>query len=169
VRCGVSCLVRQTRKRLMMSGKMYRFRVDVDRTDARYVEAFLQTERARQAIDMMKTGSSDSGLNLTHERFRQLSVPVATLPEQRRIVAEIEKQFTRLEAGVAALRRVQANLKRYRAAILKAACEGRLVPTEAELTQLSILGTVLKIFRGAPGGLLRKTTDFPHPKRQKGL
>ena len=56
-----------------------------------------------------------------------------SLTEQRRIVAEIEKQFTRLEAGVGALRRVQANLKRYRAAVLKAACEGRLVPTEAEL------------------------------------
>ena len=50
-------------------------------------------------------------------------------------MAEIEKQFTRLEAGVAALRRVQANLKRYRAAVLKAACEGRLVPTEAELAE----------------------------------
>jgi type I restriction enzyme S subunit len=48
-------------------------------------------------------------------------------------VAEIEKQFTRLEAGVSALKRVQANLKRYRAAVLKAACEGKLVPTEAEL------------------------------------
>jgi type I restriction enzyme S subunit len=135
VRCGVSCLVRQTRKRLMMSGKMYRFRVDADRTDAGYVEAFLQTERARLAIDNMKTGSSDSGLNLTHDRFRQLSIPVAPLPEQRRIVAEIEKQFTRLEAGGAALRRVQANLKRYRAAVLKAACEGRLVPTEAALAK----------------------------------
>ena len=45
-------------------------------------------------------------------------------------MAEIEKQFTRLEAGVAALRRVQANLKRYRAAVLKAACEGRLVPSD---------------------------------------
>src|ERR1039458_2813276 len=105
VRCGVSCLVRQTRKRLMMSGKMYRFRVDTDRTDSRYVEAFLQTEQARLAIDKIKTGSSNSGLNLTHDRFRQLRIPVAPLPEQRRIVAEIEKQFTRLEAGVAALRR----------------------------------------------------------------
>jgi type I restriction enzyme S subunit len=47
-------------------------------------------------------------------------------------VAEIQKQFTRLEAGAAALRRAQANLKRYRAAVLKAACEGRLVPTEAK-------------------------------------
>ena len=51
------------------------------------------------------------------------------------IVAEIEKQFTRLEAGVAGLRRVQANLKRYRAAVLKAACEGKLIPTEAELAR----------------------------------
>ena len=60
------------------------------------------------------------------------------IPDQRRIVAEIEKQFTRLEAGVAALRRVQANLKRYRAAVLKAACEGRLVPTEAELSRSGV-------------------------------
>ena len=57
------------------------------------------------------------------------------LPEQQRIVAEIEKQFSRLEEGVGALRRVQANLKRYRAAVLKAACEGQLVPTEAELAK----------------------------------
>ena len=57
------------------------------------------------------------------------------LAEQRRIVAEIEKQFTRLDASVAALKRVQVNLKRYRASVLKAACEGKLVPTEAELAQ----------------------------------
>ena len=52
-----------------------------------------------------------------------------------RIVAEIETQFTRLDASVAALRRAQANLKRYRASVLKAACEGTLVPTEAELVR----------------------------------
>ncbi len=55
--------------------------------------------------------------------------------EQDRIVAEIEKQFTRLDAATTALKRVQANLKRYRASVLKAACEGRLVPTEAELAR----------------------------------
>jgi type I restriction enzyme S subunit len=51
------------------------------------------------------------------------------------VVAEIEKQFTRLDAAVAALKRVQANLKRYWGSILKAACEGRLVPIEAELAR----------------------------------
>ena len=59
-----------------------------------------------------------------------MSIPLPPLPEQRRIVAEIEKQFTRLDAGVAALKRVQANLKRYRASVLKAACEGRLAPQD---------------------------------------
>ncbi len=74
--------------------------------------------------------------NIAHlgaQRFADMPFPLPPLPEQRRIVAEIEKQFTRLEAGVAALRRVQANLKRYRAAVLKAACEGKLVPAEAQL------------------------------------
>ena len=64
-----------------------------------------------------------------------IPLPIAPLPEQRRIVAEVERHFTRLDASVAALRRVQANLKRYRASVLKDACEGRLVPTEAELAR----------------------------------
>ena len=70
--------------------------------------------------------------------FSQLSdhpFPLPPLPEQHRIVAEIEKQFTRLDASAIALKRVQANLKRYRASVLKAACEGKLVPTEAELAR----------------------------------
>ncbi len=61
--------------------------------------------------------------------------PLPPLPEQHRIVAEIEKQLTRLDASVAALERVRANLKRYRGSVLKTACEGRLVPTEAELAR----------------------------------
>ncbi len=62
-------------------------------------------------------------------------IKLPSLDEQCRIVEEIEKQFARLEVGVAALKRVQANLKRYRAAVLKAACEGKLVRTEAQLAE----------------------------------
>ncbi len=68
-------------------------------------------------------------------RIKETPVPIAPIPEQNRIVAEIERQLTRLDVAVAALKRVQANLKRYRASVLKAACEGRLVPTEAELAR----------------------------------
>jgi type I restriction enzyme, S subunit len=70
--------------------------------------------------------------------FDQLAEFEILLPppdEQKRIVAEIEKQFTRLDVGVASLKRVQIALKRYRASVFKAACEGRLVSTEAELAR----------------------------------
>jgi type I restriction enzyme S subunit len=83
------------------------------------------------ALERRFTGSTIK--HFTREAFVQLPVPVPPIGEQRRLVAEIEKQFTQLDAGVAALRRVQANLKRYRTAVLKAACEGKLVPTEAKL------------------------------------
>ena len=69
------------------------------------------------------------------DSLRSHPIPLPPLAEQRRIVAEIETQFTRLDASVAALRRARANLKRYRASVLKDACEGRLVPTEAELAR----------------------------------
>ena len=67
--------------------------------------------------------------------LHRFKIPVAPLAQQKRIVAEIEKQFSRLDEAVANLKRVKANLKRYKAAVLKAAVEGRLVETEAELAR----------------------------------
>jgi type I restriction enzyme S subunit len=58
--------------------------------------------------------------------MRQLPIRLAPFNEQRRIVAKVEELFSDLDAGVAALERIRANLKRYRAAVLKAAVEGRL-------------------------------------------
>jgi len=86
-----------------------------------------------------------------------------SVAEQRRIVAEIERQFTRLETGMAALRRVQANLHRYRAAVLKAACSGRLLPTRGgrDPTRLGEVCTVLAGY-GFPKSLQGRTTgDIP--------
>jgi type I restriction enzyme S subunit len=112
----------------------YLIRVRVSRdVDSRYLSAFFQSPDYWRQIEGGKRGIGQPNVNGTV--LGEIKFPIAPLPEQRRIVAEIEKQFTRLEAGVAALRRVQANLKRYRAAVLKAACEGKLVPTEAELQE----------------------------------
>lgn len=61
--------------------------------------------------------------------IRSYSLPLPPLNEQRRIVAKIEELFSELDAGVAALQRVRANLKRYRASVLQAAVTGKL--TEA--------------------------------------
>ncbi len=66
---------------------------------------------------------------------RRHTMPIPPLAEQHRIVAAIEDHFSRLDEAVMLLKRVQRNLKRYRASVLKAAVEGRLVPTEAELAR----------------------------------
>jgi len=78
-------------------------------------------------------GTAQKGVYL--KTLGETPVLVPPLDEQREIVAEIEKQFSRLDEAVANLKRVKVNLKRYKAAILKAAVEGRLVPTEAELAR----------------------------------
>ena len=65
-----------------------------------------------------------------HFQFlRKFHLPFAPDEQQKGIVAEIEKQFSRLDEAVANLKRIKANLKRYKAAVLKAAVEGKL--TEA--------------------------------------
>lgn len=61
--------------------------------------------------------------------FEQIGAFDIALPppaEQQRIVEKLEELLSDLDAGVAALERARANLKRCRAAVLKAAVEGRL-------------------------------------------
>jgi type I restriction enzyme S subunit len=52
--------------------------------------------------------------------------PIPPRSEQERIAAKLDELLSDLNAGVAALERVRAKLKHYRAAVLKAAVEGAL-------------------------------------------
>ena len=80
-----------------------------------------------QAVQVFKYQSRGTTIaGVTKKQLSELPFPLPPLPEQQRIVAAIEQQFSRLDAGVAALRKAQAKLKRYRAAVLKAAVEGKL-------------------------------------------
>lgn len=101
--------------------------------EARYLALALRALERDILQHCRKAGTTVQSIDF--KALLQFEIPIAPSAVQRRIVEEIEKHLTRLDAGVAALERVRANLKRYRAAVLKAACEGRLVPTEAELAR----------------------------------
>ncbi|MCR4378071.1 MAG: restriction endonuclease subunit S [Rhodospirillales bacterium] len=120
-RCGVTCLVDKTRTKLIMSGKMYRFRCDQKKAHPKYLEYFLHSRNAKYAIDKMKTGISDSGLNLTHGRFSELDLPIAPINEQCRIIAKIEQLFSELDNGIENLKTAREQLKIYRQAVLDSA------------------------------------------------
>jgi type I restriction enzyme S subunit len=67
--------------------------------------------------------------------IRQFQVSLPPSAEQGRIVEILDSYVTRLDSAGASLKRVQDKLNAYRASVLKAAVEGRLVPTEASLAR----------------------------------
>ena len=101
--------------------------------DSRYLALFLQSPGYWRQITKKALGVNIN--NLRRGDLETLRLPLPPAHVQRRIVAEIEKQFSRLDEAVANLKRAKAKLKRYKAAVLKAAVEGRLVTTEAELAR----------------------------------
>ena len=89
-----------------------------------FLRWFLASPSEQARIMREQTGATRQGL--TKEKLLTFEVPVPPVPEQHRIVEKIEELFSDLDAGVASLERAKANLKRYRASVLKSAVEGRL-------------------------------------------
>lgn len=112
-------------------------------TSTRYMLYYLRLLDADRAWDPLATGTTFAAIS--GDTLRACEIPLAPLAEQRRIVEVLEAQLTRLDAAVAALERARANLKRYRAAVLKAAVEGRLVPQDpADEPAAELLARILR-------------------------
>jgi type I restriction enzyme S subunit len=108
--------------------------------DNRYLQYFLNSSAFVSFASHLNTGDRP---RVDFEQLASYPFPIAPLNEQRVIVAEIEKQFSRLDEAVASLKRTKANLKRYKAAVLKTAVEGRIGSTGQERWTQTNLGTVI--------------------------
>jgi type I restriction enzyme S subunit len=86
-------------------------------------------------VDYRPFVSGTTRAKLPQGPMKEIPLVLPPLDEQHRIVAAVETHFSRLDAAVASLTRAKANVKRARASVLKAAVEGRLVPTEAALAR----------------------------------
>ncbi|MCD4783787.1 MAG: restriction endonuclease subunit S [Candidatus Eremiobacteraeota bacterium] len=75
-------------------------------------------------FDRMDKSTAIPGLNRDDVYKRTIILP--PLNEQRRIVAKIEKLFTKLDAGMDLLKDLKVQVKRYRQAVLKSAFTGEL-------------------------------------------
>lgn len=91
---------------------------------AEFLAWYLRRENRSILATCSKNGTTVASVDT--DRLKSIRVPVAPLPEQRRIVEKIETLFARLDKGEEAVRQVQALLKRYRQSVLKAAVTGDL-------------------------------------------
>jgi type I restriction enzyme, S subunit len=107
-------------------------------TPGKWVEAnFVAWALRAFASDILERCKKDGTTvaSIDSEALRRYQVPLAPQNEQRRVVEAIDSYLTRLNHAVANLERAQAKLSAYRASVLRAAVEGRLVPTEASLAR----------------------------------
>jgi len=117
---------------------------DVLRTqviDPRWLYYAVQTNAFVQAMSQLVQGALYPAVRPQDIRSYPLVLP--PLNEQRRIVARVEELFSDLNAAVAALERVRAKLKRYRASVLQAAIDGKLTAEWRSRHQALELGTPL--------------------------
>jgi type I restriction enzyme S subunit len=90
-------------------------------------KAFLMNLLNQKVGEYVRKAHGTAGLaHITKSKFESSLIPICPFAEQHRIVAKIEELFTKLDAGVEALKKVKAQLKRYRQAVLKYAFEGKL-------------------------------------------
>ncbi|MBL0147111.1 MAG: restriction endonuclease subunit S [Chitinophagaceae bacterium] len=127
IRVGVCCMVRHTRPKLINCDKVYRIKVNNTVITPEFFELILNTPHYQDQIEKMKSGISDSGLNLTQKAFLQITIPVPTIQLQNKIVQEIESRLSVADKMEESITQSLQQAEALRQSILKKAFEGRLV------------------------------------------
>ncbi|MDX3984088.1 MAG: restriction endonuclease subunit S [Achromobacter sp.] len=126
-RVAISCFVTENYPKLMLCDKAYRLRTNPEMADPAFLTYMLNTPQCLSELEVMKTGISDSGLNLTQGKFMALEIPAFSLSEQSEIIRRIKSAFAwidRLAANTSSARKLIDHLDQ---AMLTKAFKGELV------------------------------------------
>ncbi|WP_297797295.1 restriction endonuclease subunit S [uncultured Marinobacter sp.] len=92
-RCGITCYVSEISKNLMICDKVYRYKVIEGKGSSKFLALQLNSPYVLEKIETLKTGISESGMNLTQKKFRQLELNWPTPEEQTEIVHRVDQLF----------------------------------------------------------------------------
>ena len=123
----------------MLCDKAYRLRANRDKILPEYLEIILNAPRTIDRIEALKTGISDSGVNLTQQRFLSLSIYVPRIAEQKHTIAEVESAFSNVTDTQRPVDYTLTRQALLRQAILDKAFTGRLVEQDEQDEPASIL------------------------------
>lgn len=146
-RVGITCLVRTTKKHLILCDKAYRLRCNEKLINPEFLELVLNAPHVVNELDSLKTGINDSGLNLTQDRFFTLMIPVPSLEEQVKIVALVEMTVINIEQQSKAIEHSLTQAAAQRKNILKSAFSAQLVPQDPSDEPASVLLERIRVER----------------------
>jgi type I restriction enzyme S subunit len=123
-RVGVVAAVKESAPYLTISDKIIRLRTDRTKIDPEFLELSLSSPFSQEYLVQRKTGLADAQVNISQAILKATPIAYPSLPDQRRIVAELDA----LQAEVNVLKRVQAEtateLKALLPAVLDRAFKG---------------------------------------------
>ena len=111
-------------------------------------------KHALDAVDYRQHVSGTTRLKLTQGAMRKIKLPLPPAGEQARIVAEIERRMSHIDAALAGLELAQRKTVRARASILRAATDGSLLDVAAETDVAAVCdatGTSYDVIPERPG------------------
>ena len=121
---GATVIVEDVTRALYLSDKV--LRLVVPEESKRWINYALKTAEARKAIQDASSGNQLSMRNISQENLRRVTIPLAPLPEQKRIADKLDSVLARVDACRDRLDRIPALLKRFRQSVLNAATSGEL-------------------------------------------
>lgn len=132
IRVGVCCLIKKTRAKLLNCDKVYRVHVNEEIVTPEYFEFIINTPKYQSEIESIKTGISDSGVNLNQKQVLQIKIPVPSLIEQQKIVEVLEEKLSVCDQMEQTIIQSLQQAESLRQSILKQAFEGKLITVQEE-------------------------------------
>ncbi|HDU8577886.1 restriction endonuclease subunit S [Vibrio alginolyticus] len=167
VRCGITAYVDTTRPNLMICDKVYRYQVKESEGFSKYLAYLLNAPQYLAEIEKMKTGISDSGMNLTQSKFKQLPLFWPHIEEQKEIVRLVDKYFVFANTIETQVKKAQARVDNLTQSILAKAFRGELVPQNDDDEPAEVLLERIAQARKEAEELAKAAKKVAKAKRQK--
>jgi type I restriction enzyme S subunit len=126
VRCGVTCYVEKISSNLMICDKVYRYQVAEGKGVSKFLAMQLNSLSVLDNIEELKTGISESGMNLTQSKFKLLELNWPSIKEQTEIVRRVEQLFAHADKIEQQVQAAQQRVNNLTQSILAKAFRGEL-------------------------------------------
>ena len=109
---GANAYVGSDYPRLFLPDRLWQTVISRRDVEVRYVQAVLASDICRSRISALSHGTSGSMKNISKPQLLSLEIPLPPLPEQRRIVAELDAEAAEVAAVRALIPRTEAKIQR---------------------------------------------------------